>query len=86
MTNELSKAVIILGRPFQATVKAVIDWGKGEVILKVREHTVNVDINKLIKYPSRSSEQLGAINFNNQDIDACIEEVMMINKGENDVG
>ena len=37
MTKELSQAPIILGRPFLATVKAVTDWGKGEVILKVAE-------------------------------------------------
>ena len=47
----------------------------GEVILKVGEHTVKVDINKLMKYPSRASE--------NQDIDAFIEEVMMIDDEAN---
>ena len=79
MTKELSQAPIILGRPFLATAKAVTDWGKGEVILKVGEHTVKVDINKLMKYPSRASEDLGAIHFaDDQDIDACVEEVMMI--------
>ena len=35
ITKELSQALIILGRPFLATAKAVTDWGKGEVILKV---------------------------------------------------
>ena len=40
---------------------------------------MKVDINKLMKYPSRASEELGAINFSNDhDIDAYIEEVMMI--------
>ena len=33
-TKELSQAPIITGKPFLATAKAVIDWGKGEVILK----------------------------------------------------
>ena len=81
MTKELSQAPIILGRPFLATAKAVTDWGKGEVILKVGEHTVKVDINKLMKYPSRASEDLGAIDFaDDQDIDECVEEVMMINE------
>ena len=81
MTKELSQALIILGRPFLATTKAVTDWGKGEVILKVGEHTMKVDINKLMKYPSRASEDLGAIDFaDDQDIDTCVEEVMMINE------
>ena len=73
MTKELSQARIILGRPFLATAKALTDWGKGEVILKVGEHTVKVDINKLMKYPSRASKDLGAIDFaNDHDIEACV--------------
>ena len=81
MTKELSQALIILGRPFLATTKAVTDWGKGEVILKVEEHTVNLDINKLMKYPSRASKDLVSIDFaDDQDIDACVEEVMMIDE------
>ena len=81
MTKELSQALIILGRPFLATAKAVTDWGKGKVILKVGEHSVKVDINKLMKYPSRAFEDLGAIDFaDDQDIDTCIEEVMMIDE------
>ena len=81
MTKELSQAPIILGQPFLDNAKAVTGWGKGEVILKVGEHTVKVDINKLMKYPSRASEDLGAIDFaDDQDIDACIEEVMMIDE------
>ena len=83
MTKELSQAPIILRRPFLATSKTGTDWGKGEVILKVGEHTVKVDINKLMKYPSRASEDLGAIDFaGDQDIDTCIEEVMMIDEEE----
>ena len=42
---------------------------------------MKVDINKLMKYPSRASEDLGAIDFaDDQDIDACVEEVMMIDE------
>ena len=81
MIKELSQAPIILGRPFLATTKAVTDWEKGEVIFKVGEHTVKVDINKLMKYPSRASKDLGAIDFaDNQDIDAYVEEVMIIDE------
>ena len=63
MIRELSQASIILGRTFLATAKAITDWEKGEVILKVGEHTMKVNINKLMKYPSRDSEELGAIDF-----------------------
>ena len=39
------------------------------------------DINKLMKYPSRAYEDLGAIDFaNDQDISACAEELMMIDE------
>ena len=62
-------------------MKAITDWEKGEVILKVREHTVKVDINKLMKYPSRASEDLGVIDFaDDQDIDSYVEEIMMIDE------
>ena len=81
ITKELRQAPIILGRPFLATAQAVTDWGKGEVILKVGEHTVKVNINKLMKYPSRASEDLGAIDFvDDQEIDTSVEEVMMIDE------
>ena len=47
----------------------------------MEEHTVKVDINKHMKYPARASEELGAIDFaDDQDIDACVEEVMMIDE------
>ena len=62
-----------------ATAKAITDWGKGEVILKVREHMVKVNINKLMKYPSQAFEDLDAIDlFDDQDIETYIEEVMTI--------
>ena len=81
ITNELSQAPIIPGRPFLATAKAVTDWGKGEVILKVGEHTVKVNINKLMKYPSKAFKDLGTIDlFGDQDIETCIEEVITINE------
>ena len=81
ITKELNQAPIILGRPFLVTAKAVIDWEKGEVILKVGEYTVKVNINKLMKYPSQDFKDLGAINlFDDQGIETCIEEGMTINE------
>ena len=42
---------------------------------------MKVNINKLMKYPSQAFKDLGAIDlFDDQDIDACIEEVMTINE------
>ena len=82
ITKELSQAPIILGRPFLATAKAVTDWEKGEVILKVGEHMVKVNINKFMKYPSQAFEDVGAIDLiDDQDIETCVKEVMMVNEG-----
>ena len=84
ITKELRQAPIILRRPFLATAKVVTDWGKGEVILKVGEHTVKVNIKKLMKYPSQAFEDLGAIDlFDDQDIETCIKEVMTVNDEAN---
>ena len=45
---------------------------------------MNVDINKFMKYPSRAFEELGHIDHSDdQDINACIEEVMTINEEAN---
>ena len=42
---------------------------------------MKVNINKLMKYPSQAFQDLGTIDlFDDQDIDACIEEVMTINE------
>ena len=42
---------------------------------------MKVDIKKLMKYPSRASEDLGSIEFaDDHDIDECVEEVMMIDE------
>ena len=45
---------------------------------------MKVDINKLMKYPSQASKELGAINLSDDhDINASIEEVMMIDDEAN---
>ena len=42
---------------------------------------MKVDINKLMKYLSQASEDLGAIDFtDDHDINTCVEEVMMIDE------
>ena len=54
-----------------------------DVIVTIEDYYFRVDfyINKLMKYLSQASEDLGAIDFaDDQDIDACVEEVMMIDE------
>ena len=78
-TIEPSRAPIILRRPFLATARVVTDWGKGEEELKVGEQIVRVNINKLMKHPSHASEDIGAIDLDDEDdIASCVEEVMTL--------
>ena len=45
---------------------------------------LSVNINKLMKYPSRASKELGAIHFSDdQNINSNIEKVMGIDEQEN---
>ena len=76
-TKDLTNALIILGRPFLATAKAITDWGKGEVIFQVGDSTMKVSINKLMRHPSHESDEVGAVNiYEDPEISSCIEETM----------
>ena len=61
-TKDFTNAPIILGRPFLSTVKAITDWGKGEVIFQVGDITMKVSINKLMRHPSHESDEVGDDN------------------------
>ena len=76
-TKDFTNAPIILGRPFLATAKAIMDWGKGEVIFQQGDNTMKVSINKLMRHPSHESEEVGTIDiYEDQKISSCIEEMM----------
>ena len=45
---DMKSQPIILGRPFLATVKAITDWDKGEVIFQVGDSIVKPSINTLM--------------------------------------
>ena len=63
ITKELSQAPNILGRSFLATTKAITDWRKREVIMKVRECNVKVNINKLMKYDTLKNTVVECANL-----------------------
>ena len=44
-----SQIPLILGRPFLATAKAVTDWDKGEVKIKVGDEEIQLSLTKLMK-------------------------------------
>ena len=62
-TKDFTDAPIILGRPFLDTAKAIMDWGKGEVIFQVEDSTMKVSINKLMRHPSHETNEVGAIDI-----------------------
>ena len=67
--DHLSRAPIILGRPFLATARAVTDWEKGLVVLRVGEESVELNISRLMKYPSSSHEDVGILDLVDDDFD-----------------
>ena len=73
--KDFTESPIILGRPFLATAKAITDWGKGEIIFQVRDSTMKVSINKLMRHPSHESDEVGAVDiYKDPEISSCIEE------------
>ena len=76
-TKDFTDSPIIKGRPFLATVKAITDWGKGEVIFQVGDNTMKVSIKNLMRHPSHESDEVGAIDIcQDPEISSCIEETM----------
>ena len=75
--KDLTDSPIILGRPFLATAKVIANWGKGEVIFQVRDSTMKVSINKLMRHPSHESDEVGVVDiYEDPEISSCIEETM----------
>ena len=63
-TKDFTNSPIIQGRPFLAAAKAIMDWGKGEVIFQVGDSTMKVGINKLMRHPSNKSDEVGVFDIN----------------------
>ena len=49
-----SQIPLILGRPFLATAKAITDWDKGEVKIKVGDEEIQLSLTKLMRKPQAS--------------------------------
>ena len=78
-TKDLTDSPIILRRQFLATVKAITDWGKGEVIFQVGDSTMKVSINKLMRHPSHEFDEVGVVDiYDDTEISSCIEETMAV--------
>ncbi|XP_021729893.1 uncharacterized protein LOC110696867 [Chenopodium quinoa] len=54
--DEDERIPIILGRPFLATSKAIIDVKEGKMTLKVDNDSIEFDLNKVMRQPSSDNE------------------------------
>ncbi|XP_015960392.1 uncharacterized protein LOC107484295 [Arachis duranensis] len=63
---------IILGRPFLATVGAIIDVQKGELVLRLHEEKMVFNVFKVMSYPKEPIEECVMVDTMEQ----IIQEVM----------
>ncbi|CAH9139860.1 unnamed protein product [Cuscuta epithymum] len=61
---------LILGRPFLATARALIDVGDGKLVLRVGDETATFDMSKIMKRPCQDSGEC----FYLDDIDSMVED------------
>ncbi|MEQ5248932.1 hypothetical protein, partial [Escherichia coli] len=47
---------LILGRPFLATARALIDVGEGKLVIRVGDESASFDMTKMMKYPLDGDE------------------------------
>src|SRR5262249_17998184 len=62
---------IILGRPFLATAKALIDVAEGRLTLRIQDEEVIFDMSKAMKYPPTSDDSCFRIDV----IEEAVKEV-----------
>src|SRR5262249_39148305 len=65
------EVLVILGRPFLATAKALIDVVEGQLILRIQDEEVVFDMSKAMKYPPSSDDSCFRIDI----IEEAISEV-----------
>ncbi|XP_015949394.1 uncharacterized protein LOC107474282 [Arachis duranensis] len=68
---------IILGRPFLATTRAIIDVEKGEMFLRVHDEQMIINVFKAIEYPPEKAQHMRV-----EMIEKLIEEVFEANGQE----
>ncbi|XP_015940219.1 uncharacterized protein LOC107465761 [Arachis duranensis] len=65
---------IILGRPFLATARTIIDVEKGEMIFRVHDEQMTINVFKAMQYPAKK-ETCMRIDV----VDSLVEEVFEVN-------
>ena len=78
--EEHKSATLILGRPFLATGRTLIDVQKGEVTLRVNEDEFKLNAVKAMQHPDTSNDCMGA-----DIIDSLVEEINMTESLESEL-
>ncbi|XP_057744979.1 uncharacterized protein LOC130962833 [Arachis stenosperma] len=72
--EEEANTSIILGRPFQATVGAIIDVQKGELVLRLHEEKMVFNVFKAMSYPKESIGECMMVDTIEQIVQGVLEE------------
>ncbi|KAL4340421.1 hypothetical protein GQ457_08G032480 [Hibiscus cannabinus] len=80
-------APIILGRPFLATERMLIDCEKGDLTIRVNDQNVTLNIFKSLKQPDDPEEcqaisAVKKLNFEEEDVDKILAEASKIEEAE----
>ena len=70
-TKEDREVPMILGRPFLATIRTLIDVQKGELTMRVQDQEVTFKVFKAMKFPKGSNEC-----FMVDIVDKCVDDKM----------
>ncbi|XP_075099310.1 uncharacterized protein LOC142176134 [Nicotiana tabacum] len=81
--EENTKVPLILGRPFLATGRAIIDVHQGQLILRVDEERVIFDMQKMMKFPgNESSSSCFQIDLLDDLVDEYKDNQLIIDSSE----
>ncbi|XP_048229439.1 uncharacterized protein LOC112535117 [Ricinus communis] len=75
--NGESDVPLILGRPFLATSKALIDVSSGKLELRVDDESITFDLTKSLRYPYEHDGTICLINFINDIVESQLQEIMI---------
>ncbi|XP_048229302.1 uncharacterized protein LOC125369928 [Ricinus communis] len=75
--NGESDVPLILGRPFLATSKALIDVSSGKLELRVDDESITFDLTKSLRYPYEHDGTVCSIDFINDIVESQLQEIMI---------
>ncbi|XP_048226271.1 uncharacterized protein LOC125368724 [Ricinus communis] len=75
--NGESDVPLILGRPFLATSKALIDVSSGKLELRVDDESITFDLTKSLRYPYAHDGTVCSIDFIDDIMESQLQEMMI---------